>query len=28
VKVSDGKRHGSFGLVVGDGPVREDRCYR
>ena len=26
LKVSDGKRYGSFGLVVGEGPVREDRC--
>ena len=28
LKVSDGDRYGSFGLVVGDGPVREDRCDR
>jgi hypothetical protein len=26
LKVSDGERYGSFGLVVGEGPVREDRC--
>jgi hypothetical protein len=24
--VSDGRARGAFGLVVGDGPVREDRC--